>query len=162
MRVISLAILLIICTSFKHPLYISTININHNAKDKNIEISVRAFTDDVEAAIKNIAKQNIDVSNKQQQASNDKLVANYLEQKVKISVNSQAKSLHYVGFEIQKESIWIYAEITGVASLKTLDINANWLYEFTQKQSNIISAIANGKEKNYKLDYPNTTTSFNW
>lgn len=155
-------ILLIICTGFKHPLYISTININHNAKEKSIEISVRAFTDDMETAIKNITKQNVDLSNKQQQAANNKLISNYLEQKLKLSVNNQAKSLHYIGYEIQKESVWIYAEVSDVSNLILLNINTNWLYDLTQKQSNIISAVADGKEKNYKLDYPNVTTSFNW
>lgn len=162
MRLFSLVILLIFCAGFKHPLYISTININHNAKDKNIEISVRAFTDDVEAAIKNITKQNVNLSNKQHQTNNDKLISNYLEQKLKLSVNNQAKNLHYIGYEIQKESVWIYSEVNDVSNLKSLNINTNWLYDFTQKQSNIISAVANGKEKNFKLDYPNTAITLNW
>jgi hypothetical protein len=68
--------------------------------------------------------------------------------------------MNYIGHEIQMESVWVYAEVPKITSLKKLEVTCNLLYDFKDLQSNIIHVKANGEEKSYKLDYPKNTTSF--
>ncbi len=45
-----------------HPLYVSVIEIDHNAKDKTVEISVRIFTDDLEATLRKYTTARVDLT----------------------------------------------------------------------------------------------------
>lgn len=154
--------ILITCLGFKHPLYISTVNFNQNTTTKNIEISVRSFTDDVEAILKQNTHTTIDLNNEKNMAINNTAINNYLQSKLAVSINNRTQSIRWVGYEIIKESVWIYAEIVPTESVKLIHINCQWLYDFTNKQSNIISTNINNKEESYKLDYPNKTIDFKY
>ena len=148
--------------SLLHPFFVSVIDIKHNPKDKNVEISVRIFTDDIEKIIKKNSKKTIDLSSNTAKAENDAMIDLYLKSKLQFAINNKAQMWKYIGYEIQKESVWIYAEIDDVASLKKLDIKCSLLFDYQSKQTNIFNVIANGTEKNYKLDYPKSNVSFEW
>lgn len=148
--------------SFLHPLFVSVVDIKHNAKNKNVEISIRIFTDDLESTLRKNYKQNVDLATGSAKADVNKVVSNYIQSKLHLTIDNKQQTLKYIGYEIQKESVWIYAELVDVTTIKTLNVNCNLLYEFQEKQSNIINATVNGIEKNYKLDYPNSIVTFTW
>lgn len=143
-----------------HPFFVSVIELNHNAKDKSLETSVRIFNDDLETALKKFGNTKIDLAKPADKAALDKLIANYIAQKLTVKVNGKNMVFEYLGYEQKKESTWIYFETNNVPSIKKVEINCNLLYDFQDKQINIFNVKANGLEKNYKLDYPKTTTSF--
>jgi hypothetical protein len=145
-----------------HPFFVSVIEINHNAKEKSVEMSMRIFTDDFEGALKKYGNTKIDLANPVNKESLDKLIVNYTKQKLQIQIDNKPANLQYVGFEIKKESVWVYFEIDNVAAIKKIDIYCNLLYEFQAQQMNIFHVNANGKEKSYKLDNPATKTSFDF
>jgi len=145
-----------------HPFFISVIDMKHNIKDKNIEISVRIFTDDLEAAIKKNNHTTIDLATTNLKPETNAIVAKYLQSKLQVTVNNKLQTVKYVGYEIQKESVWIYAEVEDVTTLKKLSINCSLLYDYQEKQMNIFNIKANGSEKNYKLDFPKSTVEFTW
>ena len=145
-----------------HPFFVSVIDIKHNAKDKNVEMSIRVFTDDLEATIKKNIHTNIDLSTGTTKPEVNKLVANYIQSKLQLIINDKPQTIKYVGYEIQKESVWIYVEINDIPAIKKMNINCNLLYDYQTKQSNIFNVKANGTEKNYKLDYPNSNVEFSW
>lgn len=143
-----------------HPFFVSVIELNHNAKDKTVEISVRVFTDDFEATLKKFGNTTIDLTNPTNKTKLDQLIVDYVRQKLSIQIDGKATVLEYVGYEVKKESVWIYFEIDKIASLKKVAINCNFLYDFEAKQINIFHVKANGKEESYKLEYPKTTNLF--
>ncbi len=145
-----------------HPFFVSVIDMKHNAKDKNLEISVRVFTDDVEAILKKNYHNAVDLSKSTNNAEVNKNIAQYVQSKLAISIDGKGKSLHYIGYEIQKESTWIYVEINDVATIKKMNINCSLLFDYQDKQTNIFNVKANGTEKNYKLDYPKSSVEFVW
>ena len=56
-----------------HPFFMSVIDINHNAKDATLEISVRVFSDDLEKTLQQFSKQKIDILNPAQKELIEKL-----------------------------------------------------------------------------------------
>jgi hypothetical protein len=68
--------------------------------------------------------------------------------------------MHYIGYEINRESIWVYLEIPTITKLKKININCNFLYEYQQEQINIFQVKANGKDKSYQLENPKATVEF--
>ena len=145
-----------------HPFFVSVIDVNHNAKDKNIEISVKIFVDDFEATLKKNYQRNIDLHKASNDVQVNKLIHNYIETKLQIAIDGKPQIMNYLGFDVQKESVWIFLEVNEIPHVKKINFNCNLLYDFEQKQMNIINAKANGVEKNYRLDYPKSSLEFVW
>ena len=145
-----------------HPFYISVVEINHNPKDAAVEISVRIFTEDLEKTLKKYAPGKIDLTNPPDKAFIDKQLSNYIGQKLKLKVNGQPATYHYVGYEIQKESVWCYFEIQKVITVTKVEVDCNLLYDFDKGQTNMLHVKSKGVEKSYKLDYPKTVAAFDF
>ncbi len=146
--------------SVLHPFFVSVIDINHNAKASTAEISVRIFTDDFEKTLHNFSKSKIDLTHPADKVFVEKQLAAYVSQKLKLKINNQPVTLHYIGYEIQRESVWSYFEVQKVPPFKNVEVNCSLLYDFESNQTNIFHIKANGTEKSYKLDNPATVTNF--
>lgn len=145
-----------------HPFYISVIEINHNAKEATVEISVRVFTTDIEKTLQKYTTAKIDVTNPPDNNFLDKQISQYLSKNIKLKINGQPAVLNYIGHEIQKESVWSYFEITKVADMKKLEVDCTLLYDFETSQSNIIHIKNKGVDKSFKLDYPKSAAVFDF
>ncbi len=145
-----------------HPFYVSVIDINHNTKESSLELSVRIFTPDLEQTLQKYSTTKVDLANPKDNALLDKQISNYLHQKLQLKVNGQPVNINYIGHEIQMESVWIFADIPKITQLKKLEINCNLLYDYKDLQSNIFHVKSQGNEKSFKLDFPKTTTSFDF
>jgi hypothetical protein len=148
--------------SFFHPFFVSVIDMKHNAKDKNIEVSVKVFTDDLEAVLKKQYHISADLYKQTNDPTINNAITKYLQSKLQMSIDGKPKILNYIGYEIQKESAWIYVEIDDIATIKKMNIQCNLFYDYQEKQMNIFNIKANGSEKNYKLDYPKNNVEFSW
>ena len=138
-----------------HPFFVSVTEINHNARDKSLEISVRVFTDDFENTLKmHTPNQKVDLMAPSEGGSMDSLVKKYIQQKITLEVNGQKRNMQYIGFERVEESIWAYFEVPGVAELKQLKISNPILYEYKKEQINMIHIIKGENRQSRKLDNP--------
>ena len=146
--------------SVLHPLYVSIIEMNHNPKDKTVEISVHIFTDDFEATLKKYTSGKVDLLNPTQKKVMDKLVNNYVTSRLQIKIDGKNEMLHFLGYEQQKESIWCYFEVENIITIKKMDVNCSLLYDYQEKQMNIFHVKEKGTEKSYKLDNPNSRAVF--
>ncbi|HEX3025145.1 MAG TPA: DUF6702 family protein [Chitinophagaceae bacterium] len=145
-----------------HPLYISIIDVTHNAKDNVLELSVRIFTDDFENTLKKYSTAKVDLSHPADKAATDKLINNYLLSRLQIKADNKPVKLNYLGFELQQESIWTYFEVPNISSVKKIEVNTTILYDYQEKQINIIHAKVNGDEKSFRLDNPKSYAAFEW
>jgi hypothetical protein len=102
----------------------------------------------------------VDIANPKDKVLLDKQISTYINQKLQLKINGQPAKINYIGHEIQMESVWIFADIPKVTQLKKLDINCNILYDYKDLQSNIFHVKSEGNEKSFKLDFPKTSTSF--
>jgi hypothetical protein len=143
-----------------HPFYISVIEINHNQKEASVEISVRAFAEDIEKTLQKYTPAKVDILHPADKALLDKQISNYLAQKIRLKVNGQPVTMQYVGHEIQKESVWAYFEVPKTPDMSKLEVDCSLLYDYEQSQSNIIHVKSKGSDKSYKLDFPKNIASF--
>jgi hypothetical protein len=157
-----MAFIFSILFSLLHPFFVSVIDVKHNVKDKNVEVSIRIFVDDFEATLKKNYQKNFDLNKSANDVQVNKLITNYIQSKLQIVIDGKPQTMQYLGFEVQKESVWIFLEINNVQQLKKINFNCNLLYDFQDKQMNIFNVKANGIEKNYKLDYPKSSLEFVW
>jgi hypothetical protein len=145
-----------------HPFYVSVTEINHNAKDKTLEISCKIFADDMEEVLKKNNNKPVDLANAKQLNQNNQYVADYIQKRLTINVDGKNVKLSFIGFEKDKESVYCYFEVPNVPSLKKIDLTNSLLQDLNDEQINIMHMIVNGNRKSYKLDFPKKDASFSF
>jgi histone deacetylase complex regulatory component SIN3 len=145
-----------------HPFYLSVTEINHNPDSKALEISCKMFADDFEAIIEKNYNTTLDITTDKDKVHFDKYVPDYITKHITIDVNGKPVKLNYVGFEVDKESAYVYMEVPSVSQLKNIIINNTLLYDFTEGQINIVHVIVNGKRKSTKVVNPHSRVDFSF
>lgn len=143
-----------------HPFYVSVTEVGHNKAAATLEISCKLFAEDAQAALEHAYKTKVDFGQAQQTARMGGLVNDYVQKHLSLQVNSQARKLQFAGFEMEAESLYCYFEVTGVPAVTTIALTNSLLYDFSDKQINIMHVLAAGTRKSYKLDYPDTQAEF--
>ncbi|MFM7357884.1 MAG: DUF6702 family protein [Sediminibacterium sp.] len=152
--------LLLMTTAFVHPFYVSLIDISYNEAEATAEISIRIFTDDLEQTLRKQSGTKIDLVNPKNKAAAETELSKYIRQKILLNIDGKPCQLEYLGYEIQKESVWSYWEVKQVKSMKGLQIDCSLLYDFVNLQTNIFHVKKGEKEWSRKLDYPETKLAF--
>lgn len=143
-----------------HPFYVSVTEINHNAGDKNLEISCKIFTDDFETALSKSTGVKIDLFNPKDKQVADRLIAAYLKKHLNIKLDNKPANLEFVGFERENEAVWSYLQVSNTSAPKKVDISNQLLYESFNQQIHLIHVSVGNTRKSTKLNYPDSNTSF--
>ncbi|MDQ0637044.1 hypothetical protein QF042_000609 [Pedobacter sp. W3I1] len=153
--------LLLLCVAFfsvsagiKHPLHVSTTEVNFNAKDKTLEVSCKIFSDDFEAILTKLYKQKTDLSNPNMKSTMDELVKKYLLSHLQLKANGKAVAMNYIGFEIDHEATNIYLEVEKISSIKSIEVSNTILYDMFDDQMSIVHIVKGPIRKSTKILYP--------
>lgn len=143
-----------------HPFYVTVTEIEYSSKNKEMGISIKTFPDDLEETIRMYSGKKIDLSIKNNQEIGQ-LISNYLQQHLTIEVNKGKKQLNYLGYEIDKEAVWVYFNIPKINGIKELKIISDVMFEYKPEQTNIVHINLNGNSQSYKLNAPNKVIVIN-
>ena len=144
-----------------HPLYISVTEINHNAADKNLEISCKIFADDFEKTLASVYNKKTDLSSPKDKAEADKLVTEYIKTHLVIKLDGKPVTLEYVGYENENEAVWSYFQVPNVAKApKKIEITNSILFETYDKEINLMHVSVGGNRKSTRLNYPDKDAKF--
>ena len=146
--------------SSKHPIYVSVTEIEHNAKDKTLEISCKIFTDDLEKTLRKTYKGTVDLINPKDKTTMNRLVSDYVQKHLFIKVDGRPVVLDFMGYEQQEEGITSYYQVNNIASVKKIDITDNILYEYKDQQISLLHVTVMGNRKSTKLVNPEDKVSF--
>jgi hypothetical protein len=137
-----------------HPVYMSTTEIDHNAKEKTLEISCKIFTDDFEQALRKSHKQKIDLLNPKQKNLMNVVVNDYVQEHLKININGKPVKINFLGYEEIEEGIYSYFQAEQILEIKQISIKNNILYEYKSEQISLMHVTVNGIRKSTKLNNP--------
>jgi uncharacterized protein DUF6702 len=143
-----------------HPLYISVTEINHNVKDRVLEVSCKIFTNDFESVLEKLAKTKVDLSDAGSKKSSEKLIAEYLSNHLHLKIDGKPVVLQFAGYEKEAEGTWSYFQVSDVTTVKRIDIVNSILYDGFTQEMNIMHVTVGGVRKSMRLNYPDTVTSF--
>ncbi len=147
-------------TSSLHPLYVSVTEIEHNAKEKTLEISCKIFTDDFEKTLRNAYQVRVDLLDPAKKEAMNKLVNDYVQKHLTINLEGKNAIMHFIGCEQIEEGIYCYYQIEKVNSVKSISVTNNILYEYKKEQMGLIHVTVNGIRKSSKLNNPEEKVSF--
>jgi hypothetical protein len=145
-----------------HPLYVSITEMNHNSREKALEITIKLFADDFESALKSRHNAVVDLSNSKMHKQFEPWVQEYIRAHLQLKLNSRPVNLEFVGFEKDKEAIWCYAQVNEVTKVGRIEVRNTLLYEMFDTQINIMHINANGTRKSTKLNRPADTAIFDF
>lgn len=144
-----------------HPLYVSVTDINHNVTEKTVEVSCKIFTDDFEKGIFEVLKKKVDLIKPANQEEANKLVNEYIVKHLNISADGKPLKLEFIGFELERDVIWSYFQVSGMPNPpKKISVKNNILYETYEAQINMMHVTVGGKRKSYKVSNPKTDADF--
>src|SRR5579871_208896 len=165
---LSISMFLLMNKSYKireaefHPLYVTVTEINHNAKDKTLEISCKIFTNDFEAALEKVNKKKTDLSEPKEKVAADKAVNDYIQKHFQIKVDGKPVIMEFVGSEKQTDATWSYFQVNNVASVKKIEVMNNLLYETFEGQIAIMHVTVSGNRKSTKISSPEANAVFDF
>ena len=134
-----------------HPIFVSVTEIEHNAKDKTLEVSCKIFTDDFEKTLRASYNTHVDLLDEKVKPAMGKLVNDYVQKHLKIAVDGKVLPLKFLGFEKIDEGIYSYYQADNITFPKKIEVTDNVLLEYNEQQINIVHVIVDGKRKSTKL-----------
>lgn len=160
---LSAACIMLFCSgSGMHPVYVSVTEIEHNAREKSLEVSCKLFTDDFENTLRKAYRVKVDLLHPGNKASMNRLVDDYVQKHLKINIDGRAVQLTFIGYEEIEEGIYCYFEASGIERINNLEITDNLLYEYKKEQISLLHVMVNGSRKSTKLNNPDATATFSF
>lgn len=146
-----------------HPLHLSVTEINHNAADKTLEVSIKIFTDDFERVLrKNFPSRTIDLINPKDRNAMNATVTDYIRSRLSVKTDGRPAVFNCIGFEQDDEATFAYFEVQDITSVRKLELVNTILHDLFTDQTNINHIIVGGKRKSSKLDQPSSVSSFDF
>lgn len=145
-----------------HPLHISTVEIEHNASEKTLEITCKTFWDDFEKILGKNNKTTVDLTNSKNVPNNNKWIFEYIKSHLQLTIDGKTVPLSFVGFEKEDVIIYSYLQVDNIPSVKKVSVTNSIMHDMFDDQTGIIHVIVNGNRKSTKLDYPAKTAEFSF
>lgn len=145
-----------------HPLHLSVMEITWDEREKELEIMLRVFSDDLELAIRH-AKNDPDLNVlTASQTTIDALAWAYLQPRFVLAADGKKLPVKYLGHEAEEDVLIFYIQVQPIKKFATIDITNAVLTEYYDDQANIVNMTVNHKTKSLKLmrDNPSGRLSF--
>lgn len=145
-----------------HPLHVSVMEIAHDTNEKELEITLRVFTDDLETAIRNQLNQPEVTILEPIGSTTDKLTWAYLQGKLNVTLDGKKQVLKYLGHEKDEDAMVFYIQVQPVKAWETIELKNSVLTELYSDQSNLVNVTVKEETKSLRLmrDNPSGKLSF--
>jgi hypothetical protein len=145
-----------------HPYYMSVTEFEYKPAEKEVQVSCKIFTDDLEGTLKKEYKRKVDILNTVSKKENEQLLNSYLQQHLRLQLDGKPVVLKMIGFEEEGEAIWIYLVTTNTAAFKSAVVFNDLLYSYREDQLNIIHFKNKAERKSHRFTFPDKQVTLNW
>jgi len=137
-----------------HPFYLGICHFKHNVPENTLDASIKLFVNDFEEALRKTNKKQVDLINGVNKKEINQFIENYIKTNLQLKINQQNIGATYLGFEIEKEIIWIYLEYKSINQIKSFEMTNTLLYDYFPGQTHIIRLDCNNTERSFKITNP--------
>ncbi len=147
---------------FAHQFYVSMCKIKFLPEAHRLEISIRIFTTDLEAAVKHRSGQDMHLNSSAEIAASDSLIDAYLRAHFSLKINDREAPLLFLEKKFDSDATECRLRVENIDSLKKMDIRNDILTELFDAQTNVVRLQVNGVKKFYNLtkQIPSETVEF--
>ena len=119
-----------------HKFYTSLAQVEYNAAEKTVEVTLRVFADDLELALERRTGREVSLDRTE---GADRLVLAYLRDTFEIrSRDGETKALKWVGMELRAGVAWLYLEAEMPEGLAGARLRDHILFELFDEQVNTV------------------------
>ncbi len=127
-----------------HTYHTSLTRIDYNVKEKLVEISIHLFTHDLIPALERQSKKSIDL---EKTTDIDKIMFEFVNRNfVLTDKNDKAKTLVFVGKEIQADTVFVYVQADSSEGLESFNLKNTFFFDAYPEQTNLVIARYAGKK----------------
>jgi hypothetical protein len=148
---------------FLHPIHVTVTEIEFDEKEKELEIMMRVFIDDLEQTLRNDLRQpELDILAPKNGVTTDQIVSKYLQDHFKIQLDGKPQTVKYLGHETEGDAFIFYIEVSNVKKWKTIRVKNNIMTETHDDQSNLVHVTVKENIKSLRLtrDTPEDNLTF--
>jgi hypothetical protein len=121
-----------------HELYISIVEINHEAQAEMAAVTIRVFTDDFEDALKNRFDKPVKFTGRTTCVDFAKEITTYVDEHFSLRISDREVELLYQGCHGEYETTWLNFEIQCAPNWERVHVKADQLMELFPTQANVI------------------------
>jgi len=147
----------------KHEYYVSVTNIEYVNEQQSLQIISQIFIDDFEKLLQERYDETITLAPDNNKTNIEKYMERYLEDKLKLEINSNPVSFKFIGKAYRDDIAYCYLEVEDVSTLKSITVKNQILFDVFPEQQNILRIKGLGKNKSFLLfpDNDNCMLNFN-
>ena len=146
----------------RHPIHVSVTEIEYDAGEKELEIMMRVFIDDLESALRRYHKQaGLDILNADE-ATAKKLIGAYVLEHFSVVLDSRKTQMEYLGQEVEGQAYICYILAPDIRNWSTCEVTNRILFELYDDQSNIVHVTARGVTHSRRLMPDNQAGTFSF
>ena len=136
-----------------HPFFVAITELEYNSKTKELGIATKFFPDDLEEALRKFSGKKYDVVSGEKKSTGDAINI-YFNKHVQVLINGKPKQINFLGYEIEKEVVWVYYNSTKLSGVKSIEVIATLMYDYKAEHTNIIHIKMDEKRQSFKLNAP--------
>lgn len=147
-----------------HPIHVSVTEISYHVPSKAVQITVRLFVDDLEVAIRQHARlPELDLLDPPPGRQTDELVAAYLKDRFRVSLDGRVQKWQYLGHELEGPALIAYIEIEKAKKFKSIAVTNACMHDIYDDQNNLVNVNYQQTVKSLRLTpaSPTGTLVFN-
>lgn len=133
--------------SAAHQFYVSITQINYIPEKQSVQIISRFFIDDFETALNKQYNNKLILGDEEASETTNSYIKDYLENRMRIKINNQPVSIHYIGKAYEGAIMLCYIEVREVPMIHTFEISNKVLFDIYEDQKNIVRTQINSKQK---------------
>jgi hypothetical protein len=136
-----------------HPLHVSVTEIQFDEKEKELEITMRIFADDLETALRReLNKPDLDIL-AAKDVTIDQMMETYLRKHFSVKLDNKLQVTKLIGHEQDTDAFIFYIGINDVKKWKTISVMNNVLTETFEDQSNLVHVTVRDQTKSLRLTH---------
>ena len=147
-RLLPALLLLLPLLAWAHTYHASITELRYNPSKKQVEISLKVFTDDLEKALSQGQPGTMHLD---EQPRASALAAAYLQRTMRLGTRpGEALPLQFLGMQHEQDAYWLYARVALPASarpLSSLHLRQGLLLDLFADQMNIVNFEAGGQKQ---------------
>ncbi len=134
-----------------HPLHVSVTEIAYDEKERELEIIMRIFTDDLETAIRARNNQpDLDLLNPATSTTNN-LVKEYVLERFSVTLDGKRQALNFLGTQPEGDALLCFIQVRSVKKWKTIEVVNSVITETYDDQSNLVHVTVGSAVRSLRL-----------
>lgn len=135
-----------------HPLHVSVTEIEMKEEPREMQITMRIFIDDIEAAIRKERNEpELDITKPTGGLSTDELIKTYLAPRFALELDGKTSTVKYLGNETQGDVFYLYLLVSDVPQWKSITVHNTIIMDVYDDQSNIVNVSVKDEVRSLRL-----------